>query len=207
MHSPLSYHFRPFVPRHKSLGLFRETAEIIDLVQELTQHLMMVETMTAAEIVDFEDRCRITSSRIETLYLEDELSSGGHPRDVLVHQCVHITGTALLKCIINRIPFSSGLEEVAFGELSIALLTLGRNLFDEIPGILFWICLTAIPRARSRRAMRTWYAVALSRYGSMSGLTNWDETIYSLETCLNVQRYIRREPFRRTTVPVTELET
>lgn len=207
MHSPLSYHFRPFVPRHKTLGLLRETTEIIDLVQEITQHLMMTETMTAAELLDFEDRCRTTLSRISTLGLEDEYSASGHPRDVLVHQCVHITSTAFLTCIINRLPFSSGLTEIAFGELSIALLTLGRNLFDEIPGVLFWICLTAIPRARSRRAMRTWYAVALSRYGSISGLTNWEETIYSLETCLNVQRYIRREPFRRTTIPTSDPET
>lgn len=192
MDSPLSSRSKSFSENYESLHMDKATAMIIDQMRFLTFEIIAQFKGDYSLFHKSEFAKKSISIRSHLLSLPsayDEVDRS-HRNDLIYEVC-RMAALVYTKSILNRIPFSKSLDPDTLQELYTALLILGRNAWDHIPGILFWVIWIMSPAVRVMRIMKRWIISSQQRLQVALGFHDWEETIYCIERFLLLQRIIR----------------
>ena len=193
MDSPISPHCRRFVDydQQKTLRIDEATAVILDAARSLVQTIVRKGTGESdSEKAIFEGECRNFWSYLLTLPSAYDEKDDTHRHD-LIYETIRLVALSFTKALLDRTPLSITWDLSSLRDVFLALLRLGRNAWDHIPGVLLWVTMTIAPATQEVPIVRAWISSSEQRLGASMGFSDWREFIMSTENFLNYQSLLQ----------------
>ena len=186
MDSPISVSYHPYVGIGHLLDVPLKTAQLLDKLRTVTISVIDFLSSSYSKATAIYQECDSVQHIIENSTNERP----GNGRLNLIHKAISITASIYIRCIAEGVPFSE-IEAQEMQELTRVLVTLDRGALDHIPGILLWIQLVGQSATQKSSSMRVKFRKSLLLLGQSLGFVSSKETIASLDTFLQVQRFTR----------------